>query len=142
MIKGITHVRVRYGEVDSMGYAYYGNYGLYFELGRVELLRSIGLSYKGLEDSGVMLPVRSLNCNYHAPAKYDDNLCIETTVKEIPRGARINFEYKITNQDGKLLTTGNTELVFVDMQKNKPMKSPKILIEKMEQNSLNKNHSK
>ena len=137
MIKGTTYVRVRYGEVDSMGYVYYGNYGLYFELGRVELLRSMDLSYKSLEDNGIMLPVLDFNCKYHHPAKYDDQLCIETTIQEIPRGARIFFEYKITNQDGKLLTNGHTELVFVNMENHRPMRAPEYMVKRMEEYEKN-----
>ncbi|WP_406631098.1 acyl-CoA thioesterase [Ornithobacterium rhinotracheale] len=78
MIKGTTYIRVRYGETDQMGYAYYGNYAQYFEVGRAELLRNIGLNYKRLEEQGIMTPVLSLFCKYIAPAKYDDELCIET----------------------------------------------------------------
>ena len=135
MVKGTSYIRVRYGETDQMGYVHHGNYALYFEIGRIELMRSIGISYKALEDDGVMMPVLNLTCKYLAPAKYDDELCVETEVKEIPTGARINFSYKITNQDGKLLTIGETELVFVDMKKNRPTRAPKILIEKLKQNS-------
>ncbi|AFL98500.1 thioesterase family protein [Ornithobacterium rhinotracheale] len=129
MIKGTTYIRVRYGETDQMGYAYYGNYAQYFEVGRAELLRNIGLNYKRLEEQGIMTPVLSLFCKYIAPAKYDDELCIETCIPEIPTGARIKFTYKITNEDGKLLTIGETELVFVDMKTGRPTSVPPIFEE-------------
>ncbi|MBV7441403.1 acyl-CoA thioesterase [Weeksellaceae bacterium TAE3-ERU29] len=137
MISRSAYIRVRYGETDQMGYVHHGNYALYFELARIELMRSIGLNYKELEDGGIMMPVLKLECNFIAPAKYDDELCIETKIKEIPTGARINFSYKITNQEGKLLTIGETELVFVDMVKNKPIRAPKFLIEKLKENDSN-----
>lgn len=129
MIKGTTYIRVRYGETDQMGYAYYGNYAQYFEVGRAELLRNIGLDYKRLEEQGIMTPVLSLFCKYIAPARYDDKLCIETSIPEIPTGARIKFTYKITNEEGKLLTIGETELVFVDMKTERPIRVPAIFEE-------------
>ena len=78
MIKNQTNIRVRYGETDQMGYVYYGNYAQFFEVGRVEWLRALGVSYKSLEESGIMLPVIQLNINYMKPAKYDDLLTITT----------------------------------------------------------------
>ena len=134
MITRSTYIRVRYGETDQMGYVHHGNYALYFELARIELMRSIGLNYKELEANGIMMPVLKLECNFIAPAKYDDELCIETKIEEIPTGPRINFSYKITNQEGKLLTIGETELVFVDMKKNRPTRAPEILVKKLKEN--------
>ncbi len=82
MIRNETKLRVRYGETDQMGYVYYGNYAEYFEVGRVEWLRNLGISYKSLEESKIMLPVLHLNINYLKPAKYDDLLTIITTLKK------------------------------------------------------------
>ena len=82
MIKNQTKIRVRYAETDQMGYVYYGNYAQFFEVGRVEWLRSLGVSYKSLEDSGVMLPVINLNVQYIKPAKYDDLLTITTILSK------------------------------------------------------------
>ena len=123
-----TSLRVRYGETDQMGYCYYGNYAQYFEVGRVEALRSIGMSYKELEDQGVMLPVSSLSVNYKAPAKYDDALRIVTEISEL-KGARIIFDYKIFNEEDKLLVTANTVLVFVNKETMRPTSPPDNFIE-------------
>ena len=74
-------VRVRYAETDQMGVVYHGNYAQYFEMGRVEWLRNLGISYKWMEDNGVMLPVVSLQMNYKKPARYDDLLTVKTIFK-------------------------------------------------------------
>ena len=76
-----TQVRVRYAEADPMNVVYYGNYAQYFEVGRVESLRNLGISYKGIEDMGIMLPVVELNIKYLRPAKYDDLLTINPKSK-------------------------------------------------------------
>jgi len=130
MIRNETKLRVRYGETDQMGYVYYGNYAEYFEVGRVEWLRNLGISYKSLEESKIMLPVLHLNINYLKPAKYDDLLTIITTPKKKPL-VKIEFHLEIYNQNNDLLTTGTTTLVFIDMIKNKPSKAPQILIDKI-----------
>jgi acyl-CoA thioester hydrolase len=130
MIINKTKLRVRYGETDQMGYVYYGNYAQYFEVGRVEWLRNLGVSYKSLEDSNIMLPVLNLNINYLKPAKYDDLLTIVTTLKKKPL-IKIEFNLEIYNQNNDLLTTGTTTLVFIDMIKNKPTKAPQTLQDKI-----------
>ena len=130
MIINKTKLRVRYGETDQMGYVYYGNYAQYFEVGRVEWLRNLGVSYKSLEDSNIMLPVLNLNINYLKPAKYDDLLTIVTLLKKKPL-IKIEFNLEIYNQNNDLLTTGSTTLVFIDMIKNKPTKAPQTLQEKI-----------
>ncbi|MCH2225169.1 MAG: acyl-CoA thioesterase [Crocinitomicaceae bacterium] len=118
-----TILRVRYSETDQMGYCYYGNYAQYFEVGRVELLRSMGISYKTLEIQGIMLPVSSLSIKYKAPAKYDDALKIITNITEL-KGARLNFDYTIFNEDGQLLATAETGLVFVNKETMRPTSAP------------------
>ncbi len=130
MIKNENKLRVRYGETDQMGYVYYGNYAQYFEVGRVEWLRSLGVSYKSLEESGIMLPVLNLNVNYLKPAKYDDLLTIVTILKKKPL-IKIEFDFEIFNEKKELLTTGFTSLVFIDIVKNKPTKAPEALLEKI-----------
>ncbi|MDO5655516.1 MAG: thioesterase family protein [Flavobacteriaceae bacterium] len=132
MIEATTFIRVRYSETDQMGYVYYGNYASYFEVGRVELFRSIGLSYKELEDDGVMMPVINLSCFYHHPARYDDLLKIVTSIPQLADGVRITFNYKIYNQNELLIHEGKTELVFVDKSRNKPCRMPKKLWEKLQ----------
>lgn len=113
-----------------MGYVYYGNYAQFFEVGRVEWLRSLGASYKSLEASGIMLPVIQLNINYIKPAKYDDLLTIVTTLSNKPM-VRIEFDFEILNEEKELLTTGFTRLVFMDMKKNKPVKAPQYLLDQI-----------
>ena len=125
-----TTVRVRYAETDKMGYVYYGNYAQYYEVGRVEALRSIGSSYKEMEDNGIMLPVYLCDIRYIKPAVYDDLLVIKTTIKEIPT-AKITFDYEIYNQKNELINTGTTTLVFINMSTNKPCAAPISFIEKI-----------
>ena len=125
-----TKIRVRYGETDQMGYCYYGNYAQYFEVGRVEALRGLGMSYKSLEESGVMLPVLEFKIKYLKPAFYDDLLTIKTTIKTLP-AARIHFEYETFNEAGTLLNVGETTLVFINKTTNKPCPAPAAMIEKL-----------
>ena len=123
-----SKTRIRYGETDQMGYCYYGNYAQFFEIGRVECLRSLGLSYKALENDGVLLPVLDLNIKYIKPAFYDDLLTIETTIISIPN-VRIKFNYKVFNENKELTTTGSTTLVFVAKDNMKPIPCPEKLLE-------------
>jgi acyl-CoA thioester hydrolase len=106
-----------------MGYSYYGNYAQYFEVGRVETLRSLGISYKTLESQDVMLPVSEFNVRYRSPAKYDDKLLIRTTIVAVT-GSRIEFEYRITNEADKLICEGFTTLVFIAKSTMKPIRPP------------------
>lgn len=115
-------LRVRYGETDQMGYCYYGNYAQYFEVGRVEALRSLGLSYKSLEERGIMLPVSHFDINYKAPAFYDDALLITTHISELS-GTRILFDYTI-HVGAKLIAEGSTTLVFVSKDTMRPTRPP------------------
>ena len=130
MISNETKIRVRYGETDQMGYVYYGNYAQFFEVGRVEWLRSMGVSYKSLEESGIMLPVTELRINYAKPARYDDELTVITTLKKKPL-VKIEFDFEIRNQNQELITTGYTGLVFIDMKRNRPVKGPDSLLEQI-----------
>ena len=116
-------VRVRYAETDQMGVVYHGNYAQYFEMGRVEWLRNLGLSYSVMEKNGVMLPVVSLTMNYKKPARYDDLLTVRTIFKK-QVSVKIEFDYEIYNEAGELLTIGNSVLVFVDMKTGRPVAPP------------------
>ena len=122
-LKHITEVRVRYGETDQMGFCYYGNYAQFLEVARVELLRSNGISYKALEAEGILLPVRTFSIKYITPSRYDDLLKIETEIIKI-QTSRIEFSYVIRDQNSTLIATANTELVLVDYQSMKPIKTP------------------
>lgn len=128
MFSSETKVRVRYGETDQMGYVYYGNYPLYYEVARTEMIRKLGWPYKKIEENGIMLPVLSLNVKYIRPAFYDDELTIKTSVKKIP-GARIDFEYEVYNEKKELINKGETTLVFVDMKTMKPTSAPQEFID-------------
>ena len=123
-------VRVRYAETDQMGVVYHGNYAQYFEMGRVEWLRNLGVSYKWMEENGVMLPVVSLEMNYKKPAKYDDLLRVKTLLKS-QTSVKIEFDYEIYNEDNQLLTTGYSMLVFVDIKTGKPILPPKYVSDKI-----------
>ena len=97
-----NQVRVRYADADPMNVVYYGNYAQYFEVGRVESLRALGISYKVIEDLGIILPVVELNVKYLRPARYDDLLTITTQLRELPIDHRITFHQEIHNEEGKL----------------------------------------
>jgi acyl-CoA thioester hydrolase len=124
MIKSETKIRVRYGETDQMGYAYYGIYAQYYEVGRVEAMRMLGFSYKDVEARGVLMPVIEFSVNYKKPAFYDDEITVITYLKENPTGVRIPFEYECFNSNGDLLNTGKVTLVCVDKASNKMIKLP------------------
>lgn len=123
-------VRVRYAETDQMGVVYHGNYAQYFEMGRVEWLRNLGVSYKWMEENGVMLPVVSLSINYKKPARYDDLLKVKTIFKS-QTSVKIEFDYEIYNEKDELLTTGYSMLVFVNMKTGKPILPPSYVLEKL-----------
>jgi len=126
-----TKIKVRYGETDQMGVVYHGNYAQYLEIGRLEWLTALGISYKEMEANDVMLPVVSLNLNYKKPAYYDDVLTITTSLLKRPT-ASIEFSYEIHNSSGELLTTANTKLVFVNMKSNFPMRCPQYILDKLQ----------
>lgn len=119
--------RVRYGEVDRMGYLYYGHYAFYYEIGRVEWLRSLGVLYKDMEEKmEVMLPVTSLQMRFVRPARYDEILTISTTLKTMP-DRYITFHMEIHNEAGKLVNGGTVRLAFVDMKTGKVIPMPEEL---------------
>ncbi|WP_442266130.1 acyl-CoA thioesterase [Tenacibaculum sp. ZS6-P6] len=126
-----SNIRVRYAETDQMGVVYHGNYAQYFEIGRTEWLRSLGVNYKDMEKNGVMLPVISLNCNFKKSALYDDKLTIKTILKKKP-SVKIEFDYEITNQDQELLCVGNTTLAFIDIETKKPTRCPEYILNKLD----------
>ncbi len=120
--------RVRYSETDQMGVVYHGNYAQYLEMGRVEWLRSKGISYKNMEENGIMLPVVSLSLNYKKSAFYDDLISVETRLKKTP-SVRIEFDYVIRNEKQEILVEANTVLVFVDKKSKRPIRCPKNILE-------------
>lgn len=131
MLTTATTHRVRYGETDQMAYLYYGNYALLYEIGRVEMLREIGLSYANMEaEHGVMLPVMSLNQRFVRPGRYDELLTINTTLRKLPVDT-ITFHVEIRNEKGKLVNGGSVKLCFVDMRSGKAVPCPEYLLEKL-----------
>ena len=126
-----THVRVRYGETDQMGYLYYGNYAQYYEVGRAEAIRSLGISYKELEAvHGIMMPVMSLQMRFVRPALYDELLTIRTHLRHLPTDT-ITFYMEIYNEKKKLVNGGSVKLCFVEMASGKTVAPPQYLIEKL-----------
>jgi|TARA_R110000751_G_scaffold99155_2_gene192518 acyl-CoA thioester hydrolase len=113
-----------------MGVVYHGNYAQYLELARVEWLRSLGISYKSMEEGGIMLPVISLSINFLKPALYDDLITVKVILNKKP-AVRIEFDYEIINEAGELLATANTVLVFMDMKRKRPTKCPQVLLDKL-----------
>ena len=114
-----------------MNYVYYGNYATYFEVARVEAMKGFGLSYKELEDAGILMPVVHYEIDYKKPAFYDEELTVSCIIRELPR-SRMNFYYETHNEKGELLNTAMTQLVFISTQTNRPTKAPKPLIEALE----------
>ncbi len=123
MLTAETHVRVRYSEVDRMGYLHHGNYPAYFEIGRTDLIRKLGLSYREMEDRGVLLPVRNISIRYYAPALYDDEVIIRTSLIKKP-SIRLEFEYTMHSVAGDLIAEAATTLVFVSAETRKPIRVP------------------
>lgn len=126
-----TKIRIRYGETDQMGVVYHGNYSNFLEIGRIEWLRSLGVSYKQMELDGIMLPVISLSLKYKKSACYDDVISVKTILKKMPT-ATIEFDYEITNEKGEILTLGNTILAFINMKTNRPTRCPKFILDKLQ----------
>jgi len=136
MLVSETKIRVRYAETDQMGYVYYGHYATYYEVGRVEIMRSLGVSYKEMEARGCKMPLVEMDVKYLKPAKYDDLLRIKTTIKEIP-AVKMSFYYEIFNDDtNELINTGTTILTFINSETYKPMRAPQWFLELL-QNKIN-----
>lgn len=125
-----SNYRVRYADVDQMGYMYYGNYAKLFEIGRVEALRNLGLRYKDLEESGIWMPVYENNSKYLEPAKYDELLTIRCILKEMPK-VRIVFDTEIINESNKTIHKGLTTLVFIKADTQKITICPQVILDKL-----------
>ena len=125
-----TFVKVRYSETDQMGFVHHSNYAQYLEIARLEWLEQLGISYKWMEENGVMLPVYNLNTTFKKSALFDDRLKIETSLRNIPT-VRIMFDYKVYNQKEELLTVASTELIFMNTKTGRPMRCPKYILEKL-----------
>jgi acyl-CoA thioester hydrolase len=106
--------RVRYGETDQMGFMYYGNYCLYYEIARAEMIRDFGYSYKELEDDGIQMPIVKVNSKFLRPALYDNLISIETEIQSLDKLPFITFLHKFFNEEKILIHKGEVTLVFVD----------------------------
>lgn len=113
-----------------MQVVYHGNYAQYVEIGRTEWLRSIGITYKTMEEQGIMLPVIAINFKFIKSALYDDVLHIHTILKKTP-SVKIAFDFEIVNQNNELICTGNSVLAFLNKETKKPMRCPDYILEKI-----------
>ncbi|MEJ7780620.1 MAG: thioesterase family protein [Daejeonella sp.] len=118
MFSHSTKIRVRYADTDQMGYMYYGNYAEFYEVGRVEMLRSLGMTYKSMEGSGIIMPVTELKCKFIKPALYDEEITVKVVLDTMP-ALRINFKYELFNEKEELINLGETTLVFIDQKRNR-----------------------
>jgi acyl-CoA thioester hydrolase len=113
-----------------MGVVYHGNYVQFIEMGRTEWLRTLGISYREMEEMGVMLPVISIQINYKKSAFYDEVLTVQTTLKKLP-SVKIEFDYVILNESKEIITEANTVLAFINMETKRPMKCPDYILKKL-----------
>lgn len=127
----ITYVKVRYAETDQMGVVHHGNYADYLEIARLDWLAELGVSYKTMEEEGIMLPVYELHFKFLQSALFDDTIKIVTKLKKIP-SVKIEFDYEIYNQREQLLTKASTVLVFMDVQSRKPIRCPEYILKKLQ----------
>ena len=130
MLKDNIHIRVRYADTDQMGFVYYGNYAMYYEIARVELFRNIDFTYKSLEEIGIGMPVIKMETNFLGPAKYDEKLTINVKIPEMPN-LKIKFLYKIFNEKKELINTGETILTFIDLKTGKLKRIPLVMKDKL-----------
>ena len=127
MLINESKIRVRYAETDQMGVVHHSTYLVYFEIGRTEMLRKLGPTYRNMEDEGIMLPVISVECNFLGPARYDDELTIRTILKEVP-GVKVTFFYEIVNNN-IVICKGKSVLAFTDSKTRKPVRPPKWFVD-------------
>jgi len=130
MLVSETKVRVYYEDTDQMGVVYYGNYARYYEIGRTEMIRDLGFTYREMEKMDIMLPARSLKINYIKPAHYDDLLTIRTFIEIVPK-VKFPIKTEIYNQAGELINSGEVVLAFFNSQTNKPCPAPKYFVDEM-----------
>lgn len=114
MFNSTTTIRVRYSETDQMNVVYHGNYAQYFEVARSEAIRDMGITYKEMEEMGIVMPIVELHTKFLRPALYDDLLTIKTQLRELPTNHRIEFHHEVYNEAGKLLTVGRIVLYFLN----------------------------
>jgi len=133
MIEHLYTFRVMYPDTDQMGTVHHANYARYYETARWELFRSIGISYKSVEESGFLLPVIKMNFRFHKTTHYDELLTVKTTLKAI-KGVRIWFTYHLYNEQNEIINEAETELAFVSSDKWTPCPPPAFVIKAIEEN--------
>ncbi|MGC8765170.1 MAG: acyl-CoA thioesterase [Brevinematia bacterium] len=126
-MEDVSRIRVRYAETDQMGVVYYSNYFIWMEIGRTNLLRNKGLSYKKLEEEGYALPVLKAYAEYLKPAHYDEEIFIHSALTEM-KGPKIKIEYRIFNENNTLLATGYTEHAFISSKTGRVTRPPEAFI--------------
>lgn len=131
MLEFTTTFRIRYSEVDPSGFVYNGHYATFYEIGRTSAIRQMGLSYKEIEERGVVMPLLYQNFRFHSPAFYDDLLTIKTRILEMPK-ARITFNYEIYNELGKKINSGENALAFIDKDSHRPLRAPVWFVDVLE----------
>lgn len=131
MFTHTTNIRVHYALTDQMGVVYHGHYAQFYEIGRTESLRSLGITYKSIEELGVIMPVVEIHTKFYRPAKYDDLITVTTTVKEMPVQHKIIFNGEIHNEQNELLNMGTVTLYFMDAKTMKRCDMPKAIKEKV-----------
>lgn len=129
MQKHFTEVRVRYADTDQMRFAYNGKYFEYFEVGRTEMMREVGLPYELIEKSGFFMPVIETKIHFFAPAFYDELLVIETRVEKLP-AVKVHIDHVIKAKERDIIICeGYVELAFLDAKNNRPTRAPKLFID-------------
>ncbi len=131
MLSHETQIRVRYADTDQMGFVYYGKYAEYLEVGRTDMVRSIGVPYTEVEAKGILMPVSEMYIKFKVPAHYDELLTIQTSVASLPR-ASFNFDYIVTKENGQVVLEGQVKLAFVDKEKMRPVRVPGFILEAIE----------
>ena len=126
-----TQIRIHYALTDQMGIVYHGHYAQFYEIGRTEALRSLGLTYKEVEATGVIMPVTEIHSKFIRPAFYDDLITVITTVREMPLHHKIVFHSEIFNGENQLLNVGDVTLYFMDAKTMKRVEMPKMIKDKL-----------
>ncbi len=131
MKSSIKSIRIRYDEVDKMGFVYHGNYARYYHIGRTQLLKNLGISDKALESQNIIIPVVEMNIRYLKPVFYDDLIRIKTTLKVLS-GVKLKFHHSVYNQDNEIINKADSTLVFVNSKSNKAVRIPKSVMDRLE----------
>jgi acyl-CoA thioester hydrolase len=139
MIASESEIRIRYDEVDKMGYVYHGNYAKYYHISRTDLMRKIGICDKQLESSNILLPVVDMSIKYLSPIFYDDIITIKTVLQNIPT-AKMIFKHEVYDRQNNMINRAQSTVAFVDMETRKPMRPPSFIVEKIKASFNDQNH--